>query len=416
MANTENDNANKLAASDAVEEETHVYEDEINLIDYFLVLWKHKRLILVCSVLPALIVGLGIYLSPRSYKVTYTYDVRGDVGSDVKSDVSAWNLDEKNFNVLQSRFYSEGNLNRIIDNLQQNKLDEYAEQVRNFSADASEKFVEFEVSPSFVNLSELKVTDPDQLEKLRDMKAFLLNMTITGKPLDDFGKIALVIRGNFEEVTPLYMIQEQLSTDMRGYNSRLANIESSRFGLELEMKDNTEVLAGLKKVDVATLSERKGEVVLQFDVSGQIQYLPLSYHIQALESKIVKLTGKINSDTANYKYYEDLSGLNLRLIADLNDKLSSSQDYTIDLFRSFLADLTGKIEKQEVKDYLASYIKKIENRISISAPVSKTPKISSIAKGTVKKSGTVFVVALMLSVFASFLSEGLKKTSTLSVE
>ncbi len=57
---------------------------------------------------------------------------------------------------------------------------------------------------------------------------------------------------------------------------------------------------------------------------------------------------------------------------------------------------------------LASYIKKIENRISVSVPVSKTPKISSIAKDTVKKSGIVFIVALMLSVFASFLLEGLK--------
>ena len=60
---------------------------------------------------------------------------------------------------------------------------------------------------------------------------------------------------------------------------------------------------------------------------------------------------------------------------------------------------------------LASYIKKIENRISVSGPVSETPKISSTAKGTAKKSSVVFVVALMMSVFASFLLEGLKKRS-----
>ncbi len=71
MANTGSDSANKPVVSDAVREEAHVYEDEINLMDYFLVLWKHKWLILVCSVLPALIVALVIYRSPRSYKVTY---------------------------------------------------------------------------------------------------------------------------------------------------------------------------------------------------------------------------------------------------------------------------------------------------------------------------------------------------------
>jgi len=79
MTNTENSNANEQSVGNETPEDAHVYEDEINLMDYFLVLWKHKWLILVCSVLPALVVGLCIYLSPRSYKVTYTYDVRGDV-------------------------------------------------------------------------------------------------------------------------------------------------------------------------------------------------------------------------------------------------------------------------------------------------------------------------------------------------
>lgn len=408
MANTENNSTNKQSAGNDFQEESHIYADEINLIDYFLVLWKHKWFILICSVLPPMVVGLGIYRSPRNYKVTYTYDVR--------DDVSNWNLNGKNFNVLQSRFYSEDNLNRIIDKLQQNKLDEYAEQVRNFKADASKKFVEFEVSPSFIDISNLKVTDADQFEKLRDMKAFLLNMTITGKPLEDIGKIALVVRDNFEEVSPLYMIQEQLSTDIRGYNSTQADIESSRFGLELDLKSDTEMLTELKKVNIEALDEKRGEVVLQFDIGGRSEYLPLSYQIQALESKIVNLQGKLNSEDANYKYYVDLSGLSARMVAELNDKLSSSQIYTIKLFKSFLANLIKETEKQELKDHLASYIKKLENRISASAPVSKTPKTVSIPKGTIKKSAIVFVIAFMMSIFASFLSEGLKKTSTLSVE
>jgi uncharacterized protein involved in exopolysaccharide biosynthesis len=180
MANRGSNSADKPVVSDAVREEAQVYVDEINLMDYFLVLWKHKWLILVCSVLPVLVVTLSIYCAPRSYKVTYTYDIRGDARDNARGDVSDWNLNEKNFNVLQSRFYSEDNLNRIINHLQQNKLDDYAEEVRNFKADASEKFVEFEVSPSFVDLSKLNVTDPRQLEKFRDMKAFLLNITIIG--------------------------------------------------------------------------------------------------------------------------------------------------------------------------------------------------------------------------------------------
>jgi len=53
-----------------------IYEDEINLVDYLLVLRKRKYLILLGSVLPALIVGLILFFSPGNYKVTYVYDVK----------------------------------------------------------------------------------------------------------------------------------------------------------------------------------------------------------------------------------------------------------------------------------------------------------------------------------------------------
>ena len=49
--------------------ESH-FEDEINLADYFRVLWKRKYLIVLGSVLPALVVGLVIFSGPKSYKVT----------------------------------------------------------------------------------------------------------------------------------------------------------------------------------------------------------------------------------------------------------------------------------------------------------------------------------------------------------
>ncbi len=121
----------------------------------------------------------------------------------------------------------------------------------------------------------------------------------------------------------------------------------------------------------------------------------------------MELQGQINANTANYKYFEDLLALTERLAEELKSNISSY--YTIQQYRSFLIKLIGDYEAEELKDDLASYIKKIDNRISVSVPISQTPKITSIAKGTVKKSAIVFVVALMISVFASFLLEGLKK-------
>ena len=400
MTNLENDDSGKLTEANNAQKEADPYYDEINLIDYFLVLWRRKWLILMATFLPTLLVGVALLVYPRTYKVTYTYDV------------SDWNINEKNYRVLCSRFYSEENLNKIVGELRKNKLDEYAEDIKKASDGEAKKIVKLEVSPPFIDTYGLKVSNPDQLEKLRNMKAFLLNMTIKGKPLDGLRKMALVIKDNFEEVTPLYMIQEQLSTDIREYNTRLANIESSKFALELELKNKTEMLAELKKIDVTTLGKKEGEIVLQFDVGGRSQYLPLSYQIQAIESKIVELQGKLKADVDSYKYFNDLLALDANVIAELNSKLDSDKDYTISMFKLFLADLVGKYKKPELKNYLTSYIKKIENRISVGSPVSENPGVYPVAKGTVKKTALVLVVALVLSIFISFLLEGVRNKKT----
>jgi len=84
--------------------------------------------------------------------------------------------------------------------------------------------------------------------------------------------------------------------------------------------------------------------------------------------------------------------------------------YTIQEFRFYLIELVKEIEKKELKDYLNSYIKRIENRIDTSMPVAENPSIYAIPKGTAKKSAIVFVVALIMSVFVAFLLEGLEKS------
>ncbi|GAG29612.1 unnamed protein product, partial [marine sediment metagenome] len=139
MTDSQNNPTGKQTGPINVQEETH-FEDEIDLIDYFKVIWKRKSLILLGSILPAFIVGLILFFLPRNYKVTYVYnvkdqdaydfkdqsiyDVRGRSVYDVRDqsvydvrdqsiyDMSNWNLDEKNYNVLLDRFYSAENIDK----------------------------------------------------------------------------------------------------------------------------------------------------------------------------------------------------------------------------------------------------------------------------------------------------------------
>ena len=420
MTSLENDGSNKQTAGHDVSEEVSVYEDEINLMDYFIVLWKWKWLILVSSILPTLVVGLTLFHSPRNYKVTYAYDLRNDIGDytrdytrdyirdDIRDDISNWNLTEKNYNILISRFYSEENLTKIIKKLRESGLNEYAKQLSN--GGSSKGLLKFEPIPSYIDLSEARITDVGQLEELRQLKALLLKMTIIGKPKNDIPGISAVIRDNLENVTPVYMAKEQLSTEIRTHRTLMADIEGNRFNWELTLKTNASALEKLKNVKTQIQDSIESNVTLQFDVGGKSEHLPLGYQIQALESEIVTLEKEIEVNEENYKYYKNLLALNEKLLAGLNKSIASY--YTIQQYRSFLLKLIKGVEKQELKDYLSSYLKKIENRIAASVPVTEDPTIYPIARGTVKKSGIVFVIALMMSIFVSFLLEGLKKSQT----
>jgi uncharacterized protein involved in exopolysaccharide biosynthesis len=65
MTSSQKNSPKSQSSSNAVRGEPDIYADEINLIDYFRVLWKRRYFIVLGSVLPALIVGLILFLRPR---------------------------------------------------------------------------------------------------------------------------------------------------------------------------------------------------------------------------------------------------------------------------------------------------------------------------------------------------------------
>jgi len=171
MESSQNGTSNRQPFPANVQEEAH-FEDEINLIDYFKVIWTWKYLILLGSVLPAFIVGLTLFFSPKNYKVTYVYDVKKQSVYDFKGqggyDVSNWNLNENNYKILLDRFYSAENTSKIATKLQESGLNKYAEYI---NTGGLKNFVDFEVSPSYTDLSKTKITNPFELEQSKTIRS-----------------------------------------------------------------------------------------------------------------------------------------------------------------------------------------------------------------------------------------------------
>ncbi len=371
-------------------------EDEIDLMDYCVLLWRHKYLIIAGSILPTLVIGLVLFSSPRDFELTYTY--------------GNWEVDDKKFEMFLDGFYSGENLGRIIPRLKNEGFEKYAVSIGNAGArgrKSLQKLILFEVWPPYMDLSNMKGKGASQMEELRKLTSLLVKMTITARPQSDVAAIASIVRNNVEHVTPLFDIEGELISEINEYRTKMAEIEENRFGLELSLKTKTNILAQLKNMKVEVLDTTETNFTLQFNIGNQSEYLPLAYHIRAAETGIVELKEEVRQYEDEHTHYEELTALNEKLLGGIRN--SKSSEYTVGQFHSFVSDLHGRTEKTEVKDDLTAYIKRLENRMLSRVPVTDTPKTHSLGKGTVKKTGTAFVMFLIVSVFATFLREGVRR-------
>jgi hypothetical protein len=204
----------------------------------------------------------------------------------------------------------------------------------------------------------------------------------------------------------VYLAKEQLNSVTRAFKNEMADIEKNKFNLELDLKMNKLSLVKLKNIEVGPSYKGEGDITLQFDVGSRSEYLPVEYQVQATQSRIIQLEEEIAANENKHGYYKDLLELNKKLLTELNYNTSSY--YTLQQFHAFLQALADGYST-ELRGYLNFYIKKIENRMSASAPVTEKPKIYPVARGTVKKVAVLFMVTLMISVFTAFFLEGIRK-------
>ena len=402
MVHSGNGDKGKKITNDNVYEESGIYENEINLMDYFLVLWKRKWFIFLVSVLSALTVGFVLFLGPRSYKISYIYNVE---------------LDEKAFKVLEDKFYSAGNLEKIIVKLQASDIKEHAKKITcTEAAEDLRGIVSFEVLPSYFDaIQPSKAKNMEELEKIQQARGTFLVMHIQAQSKECLRGIALVCRNNFEQVMPLYSVREGLNEKIIDVKEGMAVIEEEKYKLSLQLERKKISLDKLKNSGSEGVSELPNDIVLQFNnVGGNSAFLPLSYQVQATKTQIINLEEQVIANKDNYHYYDDLLKLNKKLLSHI-EKLMSSY-YTLGQFNAFLTNTLAdyKKDEQQLQDYLKAYIKRTENKMANAKTLIEKPKVYSVAKGTAKKSVVVFLAAMMMSVFVSFLLEGFKKRKALA--
>ncbi|MHC4622333.1 MAG: hypothetical protein ACYS4W_00345 [Planctomycetota bacterium] len=386
MRSTAEESPENRLAGKPTQHEVAICENEIDLFDYFRVLWRRRYLILLGSILPASIVGLLLVSLPRDYKVRYVYTLT---------------LTEAGCDRLSDALYSAENLDRIGAKLREHGVHEYAGQV-------TTRNLQLRTSPLH---SEARTeADAKQSKGARQAVPTLVTMSVAGRPRPDMQKIASVIRDNFENVIPMYLIGSRLKNAIAGFKTAMADIEQGRFELGLELETKQAVLAKLKNAESSYPDDTESAIIIQVnDLEDNGKYLPLVYQIQAVQSTIISLEETIEANRRKYDYYAALLSLNERLLDRAENEMSSYS--TIQEFHSFVTGLADDYQQErDAADYLHAYIKRMENIIAANIPYTKRPGVTPVPKGIAKRVAIVFAVSLMISIFVAFLSESIQSS------
>lgn len=391
MPGPKNGIPNKLSVSKNIVGNADSPEEEIDLLDYFRVLWKWKYFIFILTVLPTLIIFLIFNFLPSNYKITYIYDTSFGkdfpklISREFESKKDSYHLNaqseqelfELNRRILLDQFYSKENLDKLAAKLRENGFDIYAQGI-------TKSKIQLEISNT------------------------LSTLTIISNSKQDVRKISSIVRDDFEKVIPVYTVMEELTSIIAGFKTEMADIKENSFNMELELERKRAILEKMKNLQPFEPDKIPGGIILQIDnISQNSEYLPLAYQVQAIDANIITIEETMIANQKKYNYYKNLISLNEKLLDEAKDQMSSY--YTIQEFHSFLTGMMDKCTEKELADYLNAYIKRIENTISTNTPIVEKPSISPISKGIVKQCMVSFVVLLIITSFIAFVLEAAQR-------
>ncbi len=387
------------------------------LLRYFRLLWDYRGLLLAGSFVPALLVAVILWLGPRRYAAMFVYERP---------------LAESEYNVLQRRFYSQENLDKIATRLQEQGLTNYMQKLDQARTQQSfERLIRFEVAPMYPR--RLQTTDPCTSEKISAFKARLLSIKVVGDSAEEVAGVSAIVTGNLESVLPLYDVRNHLRESLQKLREDAAKIEANRFTLSLDLQKEKAKLEKYKALQDAPGEAAAGNFTLQLDVentpllfprgravapkAGDAQellgngaekpnvygFLPLSYQIRAAQVKIIDVQETLANDAEKYNFYLQVLDLDNRLLGKIEESLLTY--YTAQQYLGFLGEQLQASKDQAIADHLKSYLRQTENLVQVNTRAGEKPVVFPVPKGVIKNTVLAFLLFLMIAMFTAVLLE-----------
>jgi len=367
------------------------------LLQFLRLLWRRKLLIAVGSLIPALLAAVLLSVLPRKYTATFVYEHP---------------FKESEYNVLVRRFHSLENLAKIAGQLREKGLATSAQELLDCrTEDSLGKRIRLTASPAYPR--RLQTTDPATSEKISAFQAQLLSIQITGRSRKDVETMAAVVTDNFEHVLPVYAIRNDLKEAVRRFKVTTADIEDNRFNLNLELEREQGRFEKLRALEGPVSGSGdlggRGEtdqdrLVLQFtDVRSTREFLPLSYQVRAVQSKIIDLQETIQGNEDKYNYCIGVLELTNKLLSQVEQSILTQ--YTVQQFLGFVGEQLLACKEKPQADYLKSYLRRTENLVLVSTRAGENPVIYPVPRHVAGISVLVFIASLMAATLAAVVLE-----------
>jgi hypothetical protein len=355
---------------------------------YLSLLWRHRVVIAALSLGPAAAVALLLFLWPSRYAAASVYERQ---------------LSESQYSVLQQRFFSQENLDKILFQLRGQGLEKYAQRLAKARVRQSfDRLIRFDVSPMYPR--RLQTTDPNTSTQISNFQARLLYVKVFGNSEDQVLTAEAVVTNNLENILPLYDIRNGLKESIQEYKRLASEIEDKRFLLTVDLQKEQAKLLKLKGVEEGAAQRGQDNIVLQFnDMKSSSEFLPLSYQILAVQSRIIDLQESVAGNVEKYAYYLKVLDVNGRLLNQIEGNLLAY--YTVGQFLESLREQLKTSQDAAVTDHLQSYIRKTENLVQMSTRAGEKPAVYLVSKKIARNSILTFVVSLMIALFTAVLLE-----------
>jgi hypothetical protein len=355
---------------------------------YLSLLWRHRLVIAALSLGPAVAVALLLFLWPSRYVAASVYERQ---------------LSESQYSVLLQRFFSQENLDKIIFHLRGQGLEEYARRlVKARGRQSFGKLIRFDVSPMYPR--RLQTTDPNTSTQISNFQAGLLYVRVFGSSVPQALTAGAIVTNNLENVLPLYEVRNGLKESIHKYKRLAAEIEDERFTLTVDLQKEQAKLLKLKSVEGVAAQPGQDNIVLQFnDIKSSSEFLPLSYQVLAVHSRIIDLEESVAGNAEKYAYYLKVLDVTGRLLSRIEGSLLT--DYTVGQFLQSLQEQLKTSQDAAVTDYLQSYIRRTENLVQMSTRAGEKPAVYLVSRRIARNSILTFVVFLMIALLTAVLLE-----------